>query len=339
MEKYKIVCVTPAGRRRYMQYLVPQILSSKIVDRYDIWVNTKDPKDLSFLKKLKKINEKVRLIEQPDGKVVGNRSINAFFKQAMDEDTIYIRLDDDIIWIEPEFFDKIVKFRIDNPQYFLISPLVINNALCTFILQTEKKFRYPEYIKATCFDQIGWKDGEFAHQLHLWFISKVKNGSYTELYCGPKQIGLNRFSINSICWYGKTFKEFDGIVLDDEEEYVSVVKPTELGKVSCFYCDAIIAHFAFYTQRDHLDRTNVLEDYSRIVKLIYGTNDEYKKLSSDIQKILIEVENENHISKNNRKRINSRINAFKILIPIVRLKSVDEIKKRIFNNKEKKRII
>ena len=39
-QEYKIVVNTAAGRRRYMQYLIPYIVSSEIVDRYDIWVNT-----------------------------------------------------------------------------------------------------------------------------------------------------------------------------------------------------------------------------------------------------------------------------------------------------------
>ena len=37
---YKIVCNTAAGRRRYMQYLFPQVLAADIIDRYDVWVNT-----------------------------------------------------------------------------------------------------------------------------------------------------------------------------------------------------------------------------------------------------------------------------------------------------------
>ena len=36
-QNYKVVVNTAAGRRRYMQYLVPPILNADIVDRYDIW--------------------------------------------------------------------------------------------------------------------------------------------------------------------------------------------------------------------------------------------------------------------------------------------------------------
>ena len=33
---YKIVCNTAAGRRRYMQYLFPQVLAADILDRYGV---------------------------------------------------------------------------------------------------------------------------------------------------------------------------------------------------------------------------------------------------------------------------------------------------------------
>ena len=33
-QNYKVVVNTAAGRRRYMQYLVPPILNADIVDRY-----------------------------------------------------------------------------------------------------------------------------------------------------------------------------------------------------------------------------------------------------------------------------------------------------------------
>ena len=45
-QNYKVVVNTAAGRRRYMQYLVPPILNADIVDRYDIWVNTRNMVDI-----------------------------------------------------------------------------------------------------------------------------------------------------------------------------------------------------------------------------------------------------------------------------------------------------
>lgn len=79
-QNYKVVVNTAAGRRRYMQYLVPPILNADIVDRYDIWVNTHNMVDIEFFKKLAKKYPKVNLVWQPDGVVNGIASINAFYR-------------------------------------------------------------------------------------------------------------------------------------------------------------------------------------------------------------------------------------------------------------------
>ena len=126
---FKIVCNTAAGRRRYMQYLLPPILASDIIDRYDIWINTVDTCDIEFFKLIAQKYPKVNLVWQPDGIVDGINSINAFYRACVEEDMIYLKMDDDIIWTEPDFFEKMVAFRVNNPGYFLVSPMVINNAL------------------------------------------------------------------------------------------------------------------------------------------------------------------------------------------------------------------
>lgn len=103
---YKIIVNTAAGRRRYMQYLTPFVLSSNIVDRYDIWINTHNGADIEFFKMLAEKYPKINLCWQPDGIVNGNKSINAFYRDCIEEDAIYFKLDDDIVWMEPDAIKK-----------------------------------------------------------------------------------------------------------------------------------------------------------------------------------------------------------------------------------------
>ena len=150
-KNYKIVVNTAAGRRRYMQYLIPYIVSCGIVDRYDIWVNTHNGADIEFFKRVAEKYPVVNLVWQPDGVVNGNKSINAFYKACVELDTIYFKLDDDVVWMEPGLIEKMVRFRVDNPQYFLVSPLVINNSLSSYLLQVEGKLRLDKYYEAAAF--------------------------------------------------------------------------------------------------------------------------------------------------------------------------------------------
>ena len=181
-QNYKVVVNTAAGRRRYMQYLVPPILNADIVDRYDIWVNTRNMVDIEFFKKLAQKYPKVNLVWQPDGVVNGIASINAFYRDCCDKDTIYMKLDDDVVWFEPELFEKMVKFRVDNPEYFLVSPLVINNALSTYLLQVHNKIKLDKYYMSICGERTICFDGWFAADLHDWFMEKyLIAGKYQEL--------------------------------------------------------------------------------------------------------------------------------------------------------------
>ena len=288
---YKVVCNSAAGRRRYMQYLVPSILASDIVDRYDIWINTVDMCDIEFFKRLGEANSKVNLVWQPDGIVDGVRSINAFYRTCIDDDTIYIRLDDDVIWVESGFFEKIVKFRVEHPEYLCVSPLVINNPKSTYILQVKGKLNLKHYCHAETLQDVFWRSGQFAYELHSWFIENyLRNEQYEKLYCGVVPIGVTRFSINSICWFGKDLKKINGIVEGDEEEFMSCVLPTKLSMPCCYYCDTMVAHFAFYTQRDMLDKMDILNQYGTIIHNKWKRIPLMIELDTMVQSIMREID-------------------------------------------------
>lgn len=291
VEGYKVICNTAAGRRRYMQYLIPFVVSCEVVDRYDIWINTMDKQDIEFFELLAKSFPKIRLVYQPDGIISGIASINAFYRDCIEEDAIYFKLDDDIIWMEPDTIEKMVRFRIDNPDFFLVSPMIINNAICTYILQRSNKLTLNGYYRARASERILWRNGEFSAQLHTWFIDKkLKPNTYKELYSGKHPIAINRFSINAILWFGREMRKFDGIVPGDDEEWLSVIKPTELGLANCFNGDALIAHFAFYTQRKQLDALNILDQYGDILREEWEKETPIGKIHKVVQEVLLDVE-------------------------------------------------
>lgn len=288
---YKIVVNTAAGRRRYMRFLVPQVLTAEIVDRYDIWINTHDILDIEFFKELAKKYDKVNLVWQPDGVVDGISTINAFYRSCCDEDAIYMKLDDDVIWLEPCLFEKMVNFRIDNPEYFLVSPLVINNALSTYLLQVHDKIKLDRYYMSMCAERTLCLDGWFAADLHDWFIENyLKPETYEKLYVGKHPMGMTRFSINCILWFGKDMASFKGEVTGDDEEFLSCIKPTQLGRCNCFNGDAIVSHFAFGPQRKALESTAVLKRYEDVLHTLWQQDAKLHETYLDVERIISDVE-------------------------------------------------
>lgn len=273
-KNYKVVVNTAAGRRRYMQYLIPYIVSSEIVDRYDIWINTHNCADIEFFKQVAAKFPVVNLVWQPDGVVNGNASINAFYKSCTEPETIYFKLDDDVVWMEPGLIEKMVSFRVDNPQHFVVSPLVVNNSLSTYLLQVENKIKLDKYYQASASHSVLWKSGYFAKELHLWFIEKyLKTGQWNKLHMGKKEMGMTRFSINAILWFGDEMRKFGGVVPGDDEEFMSCIYPTRNGMSNAWNGDALVAHFAFFTQREQLDKWHILERYGEVCRKDFTSSD------------------------------------------------------------------
>lgn len=258
---YKIICVTPAGRRRYLKSLIPQILVSPLVDEYHLWRNTNDQLDADYIYGLEIVDSRIKVIEPHSIQPGSNAAIRQFYKNCTDDKTIYIRFDDDVVFIESDFFYKFITFRVANPEYFLVFPNIINNAVCTYVQFTRGALNPAAWIHPWCMDPTTWGNPHFAEQLHRAFLSSVAENNVSHWYFGPKLIALSRFSINCMAWFGRDFATFQGQVLGDEEEFLSVIKPSELGRLNCIYGDAVVAHFAFHPQRKYLDCTDLLQMY------------------------------------------------------------------------------
>lgn len=281
-----------------MRLLVPYVVSCDIVDRYDIWVHTHNGADIAFFQRLASKYSKINLVWQPDGIVGGNETINPFYKNCIDEDAIYFKVDDDVIWMEENAIKKMVDFRIDNPEYFLVSPLVINNPLCTYALEASGKLRIKQYQAASPFGELIWKSGQFAYELHAWFIENYIH-SPEGLYIGKKIIGANRLSINAILWFGKDFMQFGGYIPGDDEEYLSCLYPTNIGAANAINGECIMAHYAFFTQRTHLDSSNLLYRYDEWTINNVNFNPDFYECYNDISLILEEINsNEKELMEN-----------------------------------------
>lgn len=291
-QNYKVVVVTAAGRRRYMQYLIPYVVSCSLVDRYDMWINTHNGADIAFFEQVASQFPIVHLVWQPEGIVNGNASINAFYRSCTEEDAIYFKLDDDIIWQEADAMEKMIRFRAENPRYFLVSPLVINNALSSYLLQIEGKLQLSEYHPASAQSPVLWKSGQFAYELHHWFLTRyLQTGKTAALHIGKKEMGETRFSINAILWFGKDMSNFAGEVPGDDEEFLSCIYPSLRGLSNAWNGDAIMVHFAFFTQRKQLDKQNILEQYGEWNKTVWGIDTKLKSIDKTVQEILTEINN------------------------------------------------
>lgn len=272
----RIIVVTPAGRKRYLEILIRYVKKLlPVIDEYRLWVNTNNTEDIEFMQQLQKDNsEFVRLEYLPaDVSVNGNLSICNFFKNCQDENTIYIRFDDDIVLLDDiEHFKDFIKFRINNPQYFIVYANTINNAICSYIHQKNGNIDDNELCGYDCLDKVGWNNGEFAKKIHNKIIKDLKGDISSFRMNNWILHNYERVSINCISWLGEEFKKIDGIIGNDEEEFLSCTKPNSIKMKNIIYGNFICCHYAFYTQREILDNDKTILQGYYDISINYNKN-------------------------------------------------------------------
>jgi hypothetical protein len=263
---FKVIVVVPAGRRIYLELQMPQIINymtSGLVDEYHLWKNTVNQEDINWL--YSKQSNTIKVIE-PDTPYNGNLSIGDFYKYCKEDDTIYIRICDDVILLDNvNAFRQYIDFRIDNPDYFIIYPVILNNSIITSILQEYGKLS-ENYGKAErdCFG-IAWKDTAFACNLHDEILHKLKTNknNLNCFYIPNTEISDgSRVSVNCISWLGRNF---NGIIIGDEEAEMSCSIPKKQDLINCIYGNCVVLHYSYYTQREELDKKYYLEKYKYLL--------------------------------------------------------------------------
>jgi len=114
-------------------------------------------------------------------------------------------------------------------------------------------------------------------------------GGVKSIYIGKREWSVNRLSINAILWFGRDLKAIGGIVPGDDEDFLSVLYPAKIGRSNCVNGDAVVSHFAFFTQREYLDRQHILERYGEILHRQWQADPKMKPIDDTIQQIMADI--------------------------------------------------
>jgi hypothetical protein len=280
---YKIVSFIPAGRERTMSILVNHLLRFKDnpIDEVLVCVNTQDEQDLAYINSLN--DGYFKATHRLEGGWDEPKQLNTgkFYKHMTDENTIYIRFDDDIVYIDDLFFKNMLDFRIDNPSYLCVMANIWNNAITSYIAQQNGVIdtKHGEVKEKFCMDVVGWKSGKFAVYIHNILLEKIKKNKTSDLFFEKSDLAdVRRFSISCFSFFGREFKRlFNGeVVLPDsfansgpynpldEEMFLTEFAPMEYGLRNTICGSALVSHYTFAFQRKEVNATNILEQYKKI---------------------------------------------------------------------------
>jgi hypothetical protein len=269
----KVIGVTPAGRKKYLSVLAPCLLRQRhVLQEHRFWVNTTNEEDIAYIESLCQAHpDFFKAIYLTDEEPDGIHTIHRFFLDCCEQDALYIRLDDDICWIEESALSRLVEARLRYPEPFLVYANTINHPVCSHIHQNQGVISQ-EAGRASgdglC--DVGWRSGAFGELAHRSFLKALAEQDHRRFYFEDQIIphGTNlRVAINCICWFGRDLAACQGKVGEKEEDWLSIQRPAETQRSLRIVGDALVAHFAYFPQRSHMDRSGVLEEYRRLSAL------------------------------------------------------------------------
>jgi hypothetical protein len=234
------------------------------VDEWRLWANTEDAADLAWMDALAAREPRVKVV-RPSWPHEGNFSIHRYFPGCCDPDAVYVRLDDDVVYVGPDAIAHLADMRVHDPSPFLYYGAVVNNAITSHLHQ-----RHGNLTKAygivgyECKDPVGWGRGDVALDLHRTFLEYSDDVECWEL---PdwELWHYERCSINVVSWLGADFATFGGAVGRDEEDWLACVAPRERGRPNRIYGGAVFVHYAYGPQREAVDADpSVLAGYRKL---------------------------------------------------------------------------
>jgi hypothetical protein len=268
----KIITVTPAGRRRYVEILHRYLMMNRnVIYKHQWWLNTFIPSDIAYLEQLTSEHpgfyELIR--HDPSVKQTSIFTIYKFYPYTCDPDAIYMRIDDDICWMAPDAIEKLAACREANPRPLLVFANTINNGICDVLQQEVGAIpRDVGPLSWNCMCPFSWGDGPNSRIFHDLFFKHLHEGSLSQYKFEDRTLyDYVHTSVNFIAWMGKDLAEFLEEVDCDEERWLSHLKARQLNR-PCMICgDSLVVHFAYYPQRNFLEQTsNALDVYRAIAE-------------------------------------------------------------------------
>jgi hypothetical protein len=292
----KVIVVSPVGRKSTLTILkkyIDKLKERGIIDEWHLWFNVKHDEDRDYVLSLE--NEYTKIIRLFDKEHPGfgtPSTIGYFFTSCCDPDSIYIRLDDDIVYVDIEGFKNLVEFRKADRTHFLVYPIIINNIFSSAFLQKYNAITYPkssnlierwaaressirtteiagrdvttlrlhDYYKGSTFlDSLYWADSQFCEFIHRKLLENITTPN--KLYIQNIELSNHEcMSIQAISWRGEDMK---GVPTEEEESWLAYFNPKLTGKKNILFGTCVVGHYSHYNQLAALNRTDILDQYRK----------------------------------------------------------------------------
>lgn len=270
----KVIAFTPSGRQRYMDILwkfIERDHTAGIIDEWVIFNNSYTPLDDQHTREFADRGRWITVLS--DDLPIAKRnapSIHRFYKHLRDENAIYVRIDDDIVWIESDAVPLLVSHKLLNPKLFLSYPVIVNNTRMSYWLQENGNIpRDWGNLIDVFLEPTAWRSAAFDAKLQRLVLDTIYSGQpLSSVFGMPDRVttgrssdGIpnNHISVNSFAIDGVDMAQC--VVPWDEEGYMSDFRPKQLGRFNGICGSAIVSHFAYHPQTAEMEATGMLQEF------------------------------------------------------------------------------
>ncbi len=276
-----VIAFTPFGRERTVSVLLPYLQREHeqgLLDQWWLCLNT-DPdqvSDLAYAYSLARDYPWIRALDRPaqlPRMTPKQRNTGYFYRYMTDPAAVYVRFDDDIVYLHEKALHNLVKSKTEMGAAILASfPIIWNNAIISWYGQQLGIIprEYGQVGSPFCMDPVGWADGEFGLRIHALLLDLIGAGTpekaffYQDLPLAPRQ----QFSVSCFAVEGRDYNALNPPgVLDypEEEHWHTVHRPMVTGQSNVIVGDALVAHYTFFPQRQDTRYPRIVERYDEVL--------------------------------------------------------------------------
>jgi hypothetical protein len=207
-----------------------------------------------------------RYIGEPNEQFPYYRAYDYYAKRLKDHaETLFLKCDDDIVYMDLDKLGAFINFRRENPQYLVTSANVVNNGVCAYWQQSAGAI--PGNVGDFELPPGGyggslWQSAERANALHDFFLQTPDKHLPLP---SPVMEWKERLSINFISWLGKDLKHL-GIRRIIDEKALTIDLPAFLDRPNAVFSDFMVSHLSFGPQEKGLDVDRLIAAYDALMR-------------------------------------------------------------------------
>lgn len=287
IDNHRVVTWVPFGRERSVSILFEYLRRDHergLVDELWLYMNTDltgQEADIAYAYRLAAAHPGwVRIVERPDGmpyRTPKQRNTGLAYRYMTDRDTVYCRLDDDIVYLHEDAVERLVRAKLEMRPTMCCHAMMWNNAITSWFAQQAGVIPPPGTVEADgytwpavggpyCMDAVGWASGEFAVAIHELLLGWIEEGAPEQAFLYqdmPLRLG-EQFSVSAFASLGEDYANLPepGVLVPDEEEHWHTVhQPRQIGSPNIIIGNALVSHYTFGPQRRAVLSTDILDRY------------------------------------------------------------------------------